>query len=325
MSMNKKTLSIVVPVFDEAQNVPLVYEALRMVLQGMPKYHYELIFVNDGSADGSAKAIESLAKRDTQVKYIEFSRNFGKEMATTAGLEAARGDAVIVVDADLQHPPSRIPELVSRWEKGAEVVVGVRTKNHKEGLAKRAGSWLFYSLMRFISETTMEKGETDFRLIDHAVVDAFKQLPERQRMMRSLINWLGFKKELVYFEAPARVNGEAKYSTGKLFRLALHSFVSNSLVPLRLAGHLGLAITTFSGALGVIVFIERYVLNDAWSWNVSGTAQLAIINVFLVGIVLMALGIIALYIANIHAEVGGRPLYVVRKRKNFEEKIQEER
>ncbi len=314
--MKKKLISIVIPVHNEEKNIPLIYSALKDVRANLPAYAYEFIFVNDGSTDGSAKAVEALAF-DTGVKYIEFSRNFGKEMATTAGIAEATGDAVIMIDADLQHPPALIPEFVARWEKGAEVVVGVRTKNHGEGLTKKGGSWLFYRIMQAISETVIEQGETDFRLIDRIVADAFKQLPEQKRMTRALINWLGFKKEIVSFEAALRVNGTAQYSTGKLVRLALHSFVSNSLLPLRLAGYLGVGITLFSGALGVVVFIQRYIYKDAWGWNVSGTAQLAIINVFLIGIVLMALGIIALYIANIHSEVADRPLYVVRKRKNF--------
>ena len=319
----KKLISIVIPLHNEEQNIPLIYDALDHVWGQLPAYERELIFVNDGSTDKSAEAIEALALRslggagDGRVKYIEFSRNFGKEMATAAGIAEAAGDCILMIDSDLQHPPELIPSLVARWEGGAEVVVGVRTRNHGEALTKKGGSWLFYRIMQLISETPIEQGETDFRLIDRVVADAFKQLPEQKRMTRTLINWLGFRKDIVLFEAAARVHGVAQYGTGKLIHLALHSLISNSLLPLRLAGYIGVAITIFSGVLGVLVLIERYLLNDAWGWNVSGSAQLAIINVFLIGIVLMALGIIALYIANIHTEVAGRPLYVVRKRKNF--------
>ncbi len=313
-----KLISIIVPVLNEAENVPLIYKELRAVIHKMSQYQWEIIFVNDGSSDGTTKAIEAITTSDSNTKSIEFSRNFGKEMATTAGIEAAAGDAVIMIDADLQHPPALISQFVSKWEEGTEVVIGVRTKNNKEGIAKKAGSWLFYSIMRFISDNSMKQGETDFRLIDRAVVDAFRGFSERGRMTRSLINWLGFRREYLPFEAPARVNGEAKYTARKLLGLALRTFISNSLVPLRLAGYLGVVITFFSGILGVIVIIERYIMQDSLGWNISGSAQLAIINVFLIGIVLMALGIIALYIANIHVEVADRPLYVVRKRKNFE-------
>ena len=315
--MKKKLISIVIPLLNEEKDIPLIYAALQEVWAKLQRYNYEFIFVNDGSTDHSALAIAALAAKDNRVKCIEFSRNFGKEMATTAGIEAAQGDAVMMIDADLQHPPALIPEFVSRWERGAEVVVGVRTRNHGEGLTKRGGSALFYRIMGLISETDMAPGETDFRLLDHVVATAFNSLPEHSRMTRSLINWLGFRKEFVSFEAPARIHGQAKYSPGKLFHLALYSFISNSLLPLRFAGYLGVAITFFSGLLGIVVFIQRYVLGDPLNWHVSGSAQLAIINVFLIGIVLMALGIIALYIEKINGEVAGRPLYVVRKKINF--------
>lgn len=315
--MKKKLLSIVIPVHNEEENVPLIYAALRGVWQRLPSYEYEFVFVDDGSTDSSVAAINRIASGDKGVKCVEFSRNFGKEIATTAGIEAATGDAVMMIDADMQHPPSLIPEFVSRWERGAEVVVGIRTRNHGEGFAKRGGSWLFYGVVKLISETPIEQGETDFRLIDRSVATAFASLPEHGRMTRSLINWLGFRREFISFEAAPRANGEAQYSTGKLLHLALHAFISNSLLPLRLAGYLGVTITVFSGLLGLVVFIQRYVLGDPLHWAVSGSAQLAIINVFLIGIVLMALGLIALYIENIHGEVVGRPLYVVRKRVNF--------
>ncbi len=315
--MKNKLISVIIPIFNEEKNIALIYAALLEVWVKLPKYDYEFIFVNDGSTDHSSLAVDVITLKDEGVKYIEFSRNFGKEMATTAGIESATGDAVIVIDGDLQHPPSLIPEFISRWEGGAEVVIGIRTRNHGEGLMRWGGSTLFYRIMGLISETEMAQGETDFRLIDRAVAIVFKSLPEHKRMTRSLINWLGFIKELVYFEAQARLHGEAKYSLGKLFHLALYSFASNSLLPLRLTGYLGVSITFFSGLLGLAVFIQRYLLGDPLNWHVSGSAQLAILIVFLIGVVLMALGIIALYIEKISSEVAGRPLYVVRKKINF--------
>ena len=310
-------ISIVIPVHNEEQNIPLVYEAVREALKDAPAHDYEFIFVDDGSGDGSVAAMERLAGTDPRVKILEFVRNFGKEMATTAGIEAAGGDAVILIDADLQHPPSLIAEFIQKWEQGAEVVVGIRRSNRGAGLTKRAGSWLFYAITRLISQTAMERGETDFRLIDRIVADAFKNFPERRRTTRFLINWLGFKTARVSFDAPRRTHGAAQYSFAKLVHLALYSFISNSLLPLRLAGYLGLTIAILSGILGLVVFFERYIFNDALSWGISGAAQLAILDVFLIGIVLVALGIMALYIENIHVEASARPLYVVRKRINF--------
>jgi polyisoprenyl-phosphate glycosyltransferase len=316
--MKKKLISIVIPIYNEEKNVPEIYNALKDVWKNLVKYNYEIIYVNDGSSDDSSAAVLKLAANDKKVKYIEFSRNFGKEMATTAGLHEASGDAVIMIDADLQHSPEMIPHFIERWERGAEVVVGVRTANLGQSLSKKGGSWLFYKIMQTISETPIQQGETDFRLMDRTVVDAFNTFAEKRRMTRSLINWLGYTKEIIEFEAPARLHGDAQYSTGKLFRLGIYSFVSNSLLPLRLAGYLGLIITIVSGALGTVVFVNRYIFDDALGLAVSGSGQLAILNAFLIGIVLMALGIIALYIENIHVEITRRPLYVVRKRKNID-------
>jgi len=316
--MKKKLISIVIPVCNEEQNIPLIYRALKDVWAKLPKYDYEFIFVNDGSKDGSGRAVEALAVVDKNIKYMELSRNFGQDIANSAGIDAAKGDAVVMMDADLQHPPEIVPKMVEKWEQGGEVVTGIRTYNHGVGFVRKIGSWFFYKIMQVISDKNLIPGQTDFCLIDRTVADAFTNFSEHRRLTRSLINWLGFRRAFVEFEAPARLHGESNYSHLKLVRQAINSFVSNSLVPLRLAGRLGFIITLFSGLLGLVVFFERYIFGDELGWHVSGSAQLAIINVFLIGIVLMALGIIALYIANIHIEVSGRPLYVVRKQMNIE-------
>lgn len=313
----KKTISIVIPVYNEKENILSIYRELEAVWLQLASYDHEYIFVNDGSVDASGEVISKLSSSDISVKYIEFSRNFGKEVATSAGIQASVGDAVIMIDADLQHPPSLIPALIAKWEQGSEVVVGLRTSNRGEGFVKSIGSSLFYKIMGLISETSMESGETDFRLLDRSVVLAFASLQELQRMTRSLINWLGFKKTFVPFESPARMHGKAQYSIQKLFNLAVYSFVTNSLKPLRFAGYLGFFITFFSTLLGAVVLVNRFVFGDPFGWKVSGSAQLAILNVFLVGIVLVALWIISLYVGNISTEVLRRPLYVVRKKINF--------
>jgi dolichol-phosphate mannosyltransferase len=273
------------------------------------------LFIDDGSKDQTAAEIEKLAESDSRVKLISFSRNFGKEVATSAGLRYAQGAAVIMIDADLQHPPKLIPLFLQKWQNGAEVVVGVRSKNKNYSLLRKCASALYYKLMKVISNTIMIPRETDFRLIDRAVVDAFNTFTERHRNTRALINWLGFKREYIEFEVNQRANGKASYSLGKLLHLAIYSFVSHSLFPLRIAGYIGGFITFCSGLLGILVFFERYVFNDALNWHISGSAQLAIINVFLIGIVLMCLGIVALYIENIQNETTNRPMYVIRKKK----------
>ena len=312
----QKIISIIVPVHNEEKNIPLIEAELCDVLAALP-YSHEIIFVNDGSTDDSEQIIESLTQSDPRIKSIEFSRNFGKESATSAGLQHSIGDAVIVIDADLQHPTSLIPQLIERWEKGADVVIGLRTKNKGLTFVKSLCSFLYYKMINAISDTPIEPGATDFRLMDRKVVDAFKQFTEHERITRGLIDWLGFKREFIEFEANERANGKASYSYSKLMKLALSSAVAHSLAPLKFTGYFGLFIIFTSGIGGLIIFIERYILDDSLGWNISGTAQLAMLMIFFIGIMLACLGLIALYIGNIHNEVSGRPLYVVRGMKNI--------
>ena len=305
-------LSVVTPVHNEQQTIVPFFSALDAVAKTLA-YKLELIFVDDGSTDESASAIRSLiGSSSLEVRLVELSRNFGKEIALTAGIEASEGSAVILIDSDLQHPPEKIPEFIASWEDGNEVVIGVRTRHASDTTIKRIGSRAFYRIMNSISETKSIPHATDFRLLDRVVVDAFSRFTERQRITRGLIDWLGFKRAVVYFEANDRLYGEPSYSTLKLFRLALNSFIAHSLMPLRIAGYLGTFITLFSGMLGVFIIIEHYWMNDPLKLNPSGTALLGIMLLFLVGVILACLGLIALYIANIHGEVTNRPLYVTR-------------
>lgn len=308
-----KLISLVVPIHNEVENIPALYAALLRVSESLPSYSWEFLFVDDGSTDNSVSLLETLAEKDSRINLIEFSRNFGKELATTAGIHSATGDAVLMLDADLQHPPELIPEFIKKWEAGAEVVIGVRLSNTREGLVKRLGSKLYYSISNFISDTEILSKATDFRLMDRKVVDEFNKFSERSRITRGLVDWLGFRRDTVEFVAPARSYGVAKYSFTKLLGLAFSSFVSHSLFPLRFAGYLGITIIAISLPLGIFMFFSRYIFTNFY--NFSGTAILATILLFLIGIVLACLGLIALYIANIHTEVANRPLYVIRKKK----------
>jgi dolichol-phosphate mannosyltransferase len=312
-----KTISIIVPAYNEEKNVPLIAAQIVKTFASLPQYAYELIFVNDGSTDGTQVAIDTLAANNPSIKTIEFSRNFGKEATTSAGYHYAIGDAVMSVDADLQHPPELIPLFIKRWEEGIDVVIGLRTKSRGQSFIKAICSALFYKIINKISDTPIEPRATDFRLIDRVVIDAFNELTEHERMTRGLIDWLGFRRGFIEFEAPERVHGEASYSFYKLTKMAIASTVQHSLLPLKMAGYLGMFITFTSGAGGVVVFIERYMFNDVLNWAVSGTAQLAILLIFFVGLILVCLGLIALYIGSIHHEVSGRPLYVVRAVQNI--------
>ncbi len=312
-----KIISIIVPVHNEEKNIPLINAELLNVFSSLPIYDYEIIYVNDGSKDKSQEVIENFAQDDKRIKSIEFSRNFGKEEATSAGLQYATGNAAIAIDADLQHPPQLILEFIKKWEDGADVVIGIRTKNKGQSFIKNCCSHLYYKFINTISDTPIEPGATDFRLVDRKVINEFNKFTEHERMTRGIIDWLGFKREFIKFEANERINGEASYSFWKLTKLALSSSISHSLFPLKIAGYLGLFITITSGIGGLAIFIQNYVFHDVLDWSITGSAKLAVLIIFFIGIVLACLGLVALYIGNIRNEVSGRPLFVVRSVKNI--------
>ena len=241
-----KLISIVIPVFCEEQNVLKFYNRLEQITREMRNYTWEYIFVNDGSADGSYLELKKIAAKDKKTKVLDLSRNFGKEIALSAGIEAASGSAVITIDCDLQHPPELIPLMIKKWEEGVEVVATIRKKIENQPLTRLIGSKLFYLLMSKISEVEMISQTTDFRLIDKKVADIFKTISEKSRMYRGIIDWMGFKKEYVEFDADARAEGVSGYSYRKLLNLAINSITSFSLFPLKIAGIIGVIITFFS-------------------------------------------------------------------------------
>ena len=313
---SKKLISIIIPSYNEEKNISLIYKAIcdewKKSLED--KYDFELIFVDDGSVDASVKEIEKIVKKDDKVKLLEFSRNFGKELATTAGINKCKGDACIMMDADLQHPVEILPEFIRRWQKeDIEVLIGVRKSSKSDSFIKRWGGAIFYKIMKLISDVPIVPHATDYRLLDREVIDAFNKLPERNRITRGLIDWLGFKRRLLYFEANERLRGAASYSTFKLIKLAITSVISLSLFPLRFAGYLGGVIMASSLVLGIIMAADRYT--SILSLDFSGTAILVDIILFLIGIVLVSLGLLAFYIGHIYHESQGRPLYIIRKNK----------
>jgi polyisoprenyl-phosphate glycosyltransferase len=305
-------------VYREERNLERLLGRLDGVTAAIPGYAWDYLFVNDGSPDRSFDVLETLAARDPRVKVLDLSRNFGKEIALTAGVHEARdADAVVCMDADLQHPPDLIPELVREWEKGAEVVATVRTSIDKQPLLRRLGSRLYYWLMSKISGLEMVSQTTDFRLYDRKVVNAFCKATERERMFRGIMDWLGFRKVYVSFRADARTEGAAGYSYAKLWRLAINSITSFSLLPLRLTGYLGVFITSTSGTL-LAWMLGNYLFTESAVY--TPLAIVVVANTFLIGIVLMAVGLVALYIGTIHTEVVNRPLYLVRQRLNLDPK-----
>lgn len=304
------TLSVVVPLFNEAAGLSAFHSALIETL-GRGKYAYEVIYCDDGSSDDTGPTLQELAKDNSQIRILSLSRNFGKENALAAGIAAARGKAIVMIDGDGQHPVNLIPEFFEAWKTGAKVVVGVRTANAREGAVKRQGSNLFYNTFNKLSHTDLIPGSSDFRLIDRSVQQAFLRLPETDRITRGLIDWLGFERTYIQFSAKPRLEGSAGYSHRKLVTLAANSFVSLTSVPLYLFGYLGMFITTAALILGLSVGIEQILLGDPWQWKFTGTAMLSIFLMFLIGLVLLSQGVLALYISHINNQSKRRPLYII--------------
>jgi dolichol-phosphate mannosyltransferase len=304
-------ISVVIPTFNELGNVDKQHEKLKKLLAEWGWKH-EFVYVDDGSRDGSDKWIRGLAKADHHVHFVCFSRNFGKEAALAAGLQTAKGDAVMMVDSDGQFPVEMIPQFVEKWQAGADVVVGVRKSNQREGLVKRYGSKMYHWMLSSLSNGQSVPGSTDFRLIDRQVADEFNRLTERNRITRGLIDWLGFSHAYINFHARAREVGDAGYDLRKMVGLALHSFVSQSTRPLLFTGALGLIVMAVSAIVGLFMIIEKYLLGDPLNLGFTSTGVLAVFLSFLVGVVLACQGLLALYIESIHNETQNRPLYVVR-------------
>ncbi len=307
----RKSIAIIVPVFNEASNLRPLLQRLEQVTKGLPQYLWQFIFVNDGSADESWVILKSIAKQNPQVSAIDLSRNFGKEIALTAGVHEADVDAVICMDADLQHPPELIPQLVTAWLNGADIVSTCRQSIAKQPWLRRCGSHAFYWLMNKVSDVKMQSQTTDFRLFDRKVVNVFNKVTEQGRMFRGILDWMGFRATVVEFHADERQGGAAGYSYRKLFQLALNALTSFSLFPLRVISYLGVLLAIVSGILLTGMLVAKFFIHNA---KISSLALLAVGNTFLMGIILLGIGLAALYIGKIHMEVLGRPLYIVRER-----------
>lgn len=312
--MSKKIISVVIPAFNESGNLTKI---CNDIISSIPeKYNYELLIIDDGSIDNTVEVARSLNRKNEYIKCLSLSRNFGKELATTAGIRSSGGDATIIIDADGQHPPEIISDFIKKWESGYQVVVGIRKSNDNEGLIKKYGSKIFYILLNKFAKVDMIPGSTDFRLIDSEVRETFSQLSESNRITRGLIDWMGYDTEYINFHAKARQFGEAQYNTKKLFKLAVNSFLSLSLIPLYISGYIGVLITTLSFVAGLIIIIENYLLNDPMNWNITGSGSLGILITFLVGVILTSQGLLALYISRIYDDAKGRPLYIINKAKS---------
>ena len=312
-----KTISIVVPICNEEKGIrKFLDERLFPAISEIKNYNFEYVFVNDGSKDRTLDILNTYAEKNPKIKIVSLVRNFGKEVALSAGLVYANGDAVLTIDADGQQPPERIPDFIRAWENGSDVVTGVRDHYTKHGLIPKLGSKLFYWLLRMMGNKTTVPGSTDFRLIDRTVVDEFNKLTEHNRITRGLIDWLGYEKTDIYYTYGVRMAGRPSYNFKKLFSLAIDSFISMSTTPLVIFGYLGTFITLGSFILGIFCIINQYILDDPLHLYWNGAIQMAIFTTFLIGLVLISQSIIALYISQIHSETQNRPLFIVNKKRS---------
>jgi len=310
-------LSVVIPAYNEAAGIEHFHNKLLLPAVKKAAKKYEIIYVNDGSKDDTLAILTRFSQKNSAVKVVNLSKNFGKEIATTAGLSVASGDATIIMDADGQHPPELIPQFIEKWDEGAQVVVGVRGSNQKEGFVKKYGSKAFYRLFNSMSGAEIVPRSTDYRLIDKEVLMEFNRFTERHRITRGLIDWLGFSRDYIEFDSPARIAGEASYKTSQLIGLALNSFVSLSLKPLFFFGWVGAFITSGSLLLGIFIFIEQVLLHDPLRLGFTGPAMLGIFMSFLIGLVLISQAIMATYLSHVHTQTQERPLFVIDRKKSI--------
>lgn len=315
MKNTVNNLSVVVPAYNEEQVVRPFYDILEKELKKLKLPSHEIIFVNDGSKDKTSEILAELEKNHEEVRAVDLTRNFGKEAALSAGLHQASGDCVVVLDADGQHPPEVIPKLLEAYADGYDMVAGMRTQNADEKAFKKFGNKIYYRLLKMMGGTYLQPRVTDFRVMSREVVDAFCALPERRRITRGLLDWMGYKTGYVEFEAPERLAGNATYSTKKLLMLAVDSILSSSRRPLSASIFLGGFITALSMLGLLFAVVEGYILNDPYNLQITGTAILALFIVFMVGLIFISQGILALYLARIYEEAQQRPLYIIRKTK----------
>lgn len=309
----KKKVTVVVPVYNEEAGILRFLEKELGPEVDDLGYGMEIILVNDGSTDETESEILKYIKGRRNVKLVSFTRNFGKEVALSAGLRYATGDAVIMIDADGQHPVEMIPKMIEKWEDGAEIVTAVRDENTTK---HRMGSRFYYMLMKLFGNKSLVVGAMDYRLLDRVVVDEFNKFTERNRLARGLVDWMGFKQEYIKVKTKGRASGKPTYSSKQLASLTLDSLVSSSRTPLVVFGYIGIFIMVVSVTFGLFILIEQYILGDPLGLDWSGAVAMSVFVSFLVGLVLISQAITALYVSQIHAEAKGRPLYVIDRRKS---------
>lgn len=308
--MKKTLISVVVPMYNESEVAKSCYQRLKEVMTAhQSEYEYELIFVNDGSTDDTLVIIKAIAENDEGLRVINFARNFGHQIAVTAGIHGAKGDAVVVIDADLQDPPELIPEMISHWEKGYHVVYGQRKKREGETWFKLMTAKVFYRVLNRMTEVVIPMDTGDFRLMDRKVVDVFKNMPERSRFIRGMVSWIGFKQVALPYERKERFAGESKYPLRKMLKLAADGIFAFSGKPVEWIRNWGLFVTGISKGMFLVWLITCIIGNEAALFYTGWQSVLGI----LLGIQLLAIGILGEYLLRVYDEVRNRPLYIIEE------------
>lgn len=309
MNKEKILISIVTPLFNEESVVDLYYKELTQVIQKLKEYAFEVILIDDGSTDETLNKLLQISKNDQRIRVIELSRNFGKEAALTAGIDLASGEATILMDADLEHSPETIVKMLHEWNKGFDIVLAQREDRSNESIIKRFTTKIFYKLFNRLSDIKIPTDVGEFRLMNRASINAVKSMPERERFMRGILSWVGFKHSIVSFKVETRDKGRTKFSRSKLWNFAIDGLVSFSDIPLRIWSYLGIT-AMFISLFFIIVIIIRTLL---FGQTISGYPTIMVTIVFFGGIQLFSIGIIGEYLSRTYLESKKRPIYIVKK------------